>query len=95
MNTDIRVREVNGAQSWTDGWCLECGARTYGAPSDTAPPECLTPREEQRGCDYYVWCSNPYCAYYRGECVGDMACPPDWAVHDAAHGGRDPESAQR
>jgi hypothetical protein len=84
---DIRLQPVDGVSSWTDGGCLTCGAVTYGASKHYAPSDCLTPPEDQRSADYYVWCSNVDCFYYHGECVGDMEYPPDWAAHDVKHGG--------
>jgi hypothetical protein len=82
MAEDIRSQAVDGRRVWRDGRCTACGALTYGSDAVEAPPEALTPFEDRRLCDYYVWCANLRCPYFVGECVGDMCCPPHWATHD-------------
>ena len=74
---DPRLLPVDEIIIWRDGRCLKCGAPTYESGMSTPDPigdkDCF---------DYCLWCSNPACEHHRGECLGDMECPPEWANHD-------------
>ena len=79
---DPRTLPVDDVSLWRDGRCADCGTPTYGTDAARGPSTNTTNVEDREMTDYFVWCANVTCPHHAGEYLGDMDCPPSWAVHD-------------
>lgn len=84
--TDFRMLPQPQETVWRYGSCLSCGSSVYETESEAiAPNEAKRPESDPEDWDYYLWCANPNCPHYAGECYPRLHYPTtsEWAKSES------------